>query len=73
MKSLAAQVDELECRFSDLHSLAGDIVATISVNFSKGHILTNNGAEFGKMIAEWESRIALLHSAFSQPPTKGSK
>jgi hypothetical protein len=59
--TLANQVDKLACRAIKLEGLAGDMLATIKINFERGYLIAQNDEgklNLQKIVASWEKQLA---------------
>ena len=60
MKTLTNQVDDLACRCIRLDSLAGEMLATIKLNFERGYLVATNDEgklNLEKIIAQWSKEL----------------
>ena len=56
-KTLANQVDDLACRCMAMEGVAGEMLATLKLNFERGHLIVQSDEgklNFARMIAAWE-------------------
>ena len=62
LKSLGRQVSDLEKDFAEMTQLAGDVIATIDVNYQSGILLVNSdnaqasNARMKELIAGWKAQ-----------------
>ena len=59
-KTLANQVDDLACRCHRAEGLAGEMLATLKLNFERGFLIAHNDEgklNLEKIIARWSKEI----------------
>lgn len=62
--TLSQQVDRLACRCLEFEGIAGEMLATIKLNFERGHLTAKESGVLQKIIASWEKQLARVDEVY---------
>jgi hypothetical protein len=71
LPTLAQQVDQLACRCLVFEGIAGEMLATIKLNFERGYLVAQNDEgklNLQKCIASWEQQLAQVDEVYPPQP-----